>query len=596
MKQQEKKLPHAIINILRSEWEFLGDKKRLFMLYIGFFIIAETVSLVTPYVVGIIFNDIQNSVRTSEELLNVQWKMLSLLLLTVFFWMFHGVGRVLEQRTGFFVKRNYVNDKIFKVLELPIKWHKDHHSGDTIDKINRASSSIEDFSHMTFRIVYLVIDLFGSLIILLFIDWRIGIFATIFSSIVIFIITRFDKNLEKKYKELNIYNNKYSSTVFDFLSNVTTIITLRLKRVVSREIDKKQMASYETYKRTVVVSESKWAMASVSIRLMIVAALIFNSSMEFASTGVIMIGTLYMLYGYLTQAGETFYNLADMYGNIIKYNARIMGAYPLDSAYGNMKKRKSCKLPPSWSEISLKNVSFKYDQDGKIKHLDNINFHFRRGQKIALVGESGSGKSTILKLIRGLYDVDHGEIYLDGIPLKEMNISDCVTLIPQEPEIFNQTFRYNITMGLPTEEKDLRDSIHMARLEPILLRLPNGLDTNVMEKGVSLSGGEKQRLALARGLLAAKKSDILLLDEPTSSVDNMNEIRIHEQIFKKFKENTIISSVHRLHLLRRFEYIFLFSKGKIVGEGTFYGMRNSPLFKKMLAKYYRENNSKKKRK
>ena len=143
-------------------------------------------------------------------------------------------------------------------------------------------------------------------------------------------------------------------------------------------------------------------------------------------------------------------------------------------------------------------------------------------------------------------------------------------------------------MNLPTDKEELENAITIAQLKPVVLRLQKGLDTSVMEKGVSLSGGEKQRLALARGLLAAKESDILLLDEPTSSVDNLSEIKIHEQIFARFKEKTIISSVHRLHLLDRFDYIFLFSKGRIIGEGTYTSIKTNPVFRKMLAKYGKE--------
>ncbi|MDP3966492.1 MAG: ABC transporter ATP-binding protein [archaeon] len=109
-----------------------------------------------------------------------------------------------------------------------------------------------------------------------------------------------------------------------------------------------------------------------------------------------------------------------------------------------------------------------------------------------------------------------------------------------------------------------------------------------MERGVSLSGGEKQRLALARGLFAAKKSDIILMDEPTSSVDSLNETKIHEQVFEEFKEKTIISSIHKLHLLDKFDYIYLFSKGKIIAQGTFEELKNNPHFKAMWIKYNKE--------
>lgn len=582
---------HPILNALSTEWQFLGKRRRTFSLYIGFFIIAGLISLLTPYLIGSIFNDIQSAITTQEELAGLHWKILALLAVTVSFWIFHGTARVMEQRTGFFVRRNYVNDKISKVLDLPTKWHKDHHSGDTIDKISRAGSSLEDFAgHMTFQITYGIVNFIGSLAIMFFIDWNIGLFALVFSVITIFAITRIDKNLHRKYEELNSYNNKYSATVFDYLSNVSTIITLRLKKVVSKDIDSKQMVSYPTYRKTVAIDESKWALSSIAIRMMIVTALIYKSATEFGATGTIMIGTLYMVYGYLTQVGDTFYKFAELYGHIIRINARIVGAYPIDKSWSRLVTHEPGKLPKNWRKIEVKDASFAYDQKGKVKHLDGINFHFSRGQKIALVGESGSGKSTILRLVRGLYTIERGEVYCDGKPLRLVQIRDHVTLIPQEPEIFNKTFRYNITMNVPSEERDIRKVIDMAQLNRVMERLPKGLETSVMEKGVSLSGGEKQRLALARGLLAAMEgeSDIILLDEPTSSVDSINEIRIHDNVFREFRDKTIISSIHRLHLLDKFDYIFFLSKGRIVTEGTLEDLKKNPRFSRMWAKYNRE--------
>ncbi len=581
-------MTHPIINTIKTEWGYLGKRRKTFLLYSFLFTIAGLITLLTPYVIGSIFNSIQKTITTQTDLYSLFFKILLLLILTILFWVFHGLARIFEQITGYFVGKNYINDKIRIVLKLPVKWHKDNHSGDTIDKINRASGSLEDFSsHMTFNIIYGIINMFGSIIIMFFIDWKIGVFALLFSLITLFIISRVDKHLDKKYREINKYHNTLSAAIYDYIGNVITVITLRLRRKVAEEIDAKQLASFETYKSTTIVNELKWAFASISIQVMVVSILIYKSYIDYTTSGIILIGTLYMLYGYLNNVGETFYKFADLYGSIIRVNARIVGAYPLDKEYRKLKDPITGRLPKNWKEISLKDISFTYDKKGKINHLDNVNFIFKKGQKIALVGESGSGKSTILSLIRGLYEIEKGEVYCNGhILYGGINkIKDQVTLIPQEPEIFNNTFRYNITMNLTTTDKDLQKVISMSQLKSVLERLPKKLNTNVMERGVSLSGGEKQRLALARGLLAAEKSEILLMDEPTSSVDSLNEIRIHTKIFKEFESKTIISSIHRLHLLDKFDYIYLFSNGKIVGQGTFDEMKKNPLFGKMWKKY-----------
>ena len=584
-------MTHPIVNTFKTEWAYLGKKRKLFIFYSSLFVLAGTVSLLTPYVIGTIFNSIQESITSREDLRSLIYKIGLLLVITTLFWILHGPARVLETLTGFNVKKNYVNDKIRMVLKLPVKWHKDNHSGDTIDKINRASSSLEKFAgDMTFEIIYGIVSFLGSIIILFFIDWKIGLFAFIFSSITLLIISRVDKNLHKKYKKLNEYNNKLSATIFDYLSNIITVITLRLKKTVSREIEFRQMASYKTFKSTVIINELKWGFASVAIQIMVVTALIYKAYTDFNMSGTILIGTLYMIYGYLNNVGQTFYRFANLYGSIIRANARIVGANPLDEEYKKLEYPEIGRLPKDWQEILFKNISFTYDRKGKTSHLQDISFLLKKKRKIALVGESGSGKSTILSLIRGLYPIEEGKIYCNGEILRGgiNRVQEQVTLIPQEPEIFNNTFRYNITMDLPTTEEALNKVILISQLKSVIDKLPNGLDTNVKEKGVSLSGGEKQRLALARGLLAAKQSEIVLMDEPTSSVDSLNEIKIHEQVFKEFKDKTIISSIHRLHLLDKFDYIYLFSKGKIVGEGTFDKIKTNPIFNNMWRRYNRE--------
>jgi len=435
--------------------------------------------------------------------------------------------------------------------------------------------------------VYAIINIFGSLIILFFVDFKIALFAFTFSSIVLYVIMKFDKKLKGYYKELNQYSNKVSTAVFDYVSNIFTVITLRMKKTVSREIDERLMASHNVNKKAVILNEIKWGFGEIAITFMIVLVLIFKSYTDYTKEGLILIGTLYILYGYLSRVGGTFQRFARIYGSIVRYDARIAGVSSIDRAFENVREEVGEKLPLDWNEIELKNFDFKYDQEGKKKHLDKVNLKFKKGQKIALIGESGSGKSTVLSLIRGLYLPDKGEIYCNGEKLNKgsQKLKHHVTLIPQDPEIFNNTIRYNVAMDLKVRKEDLEEAIKMAQFGKIVQRLEKGLDTNVLEKGVSLSGGEKQRLALARGILAAKKSEIVLLDEPTSSVDSLNEMKIHEAIFKKFKNKTIISSIHRLHLLSKFDYIYMFKDGKIIAEGTLSEIKKNPKFKTIWNKY-----------
>ncbi len=585
---EKTKSVNPLLNVIREEWKHLGNRRKKFLLSISLFLIAGIISLLNPLVIGLIFNSIQETITSSAELKKLIMMIFLLLALNIGFWIFHGTGRIIEETTGFYVHRNYTNSKINKILELPIKWHKDHHSGDTIDKINRGRNSLNTVaSSFTFDIAYGLINIFGSLIILLFVDWKIALFAFLYSIIILLIILRLDKKLIQKYKKLNKFSNKLSAAIFDYLSNILTVITLRLKKRVSSEVDSRLMASYKTNKQIILLNEFKWAFASIAIALMTVLALSYKAYTSYYATGIILIGTLYMLYGYLRNIGQTFYTFAGLYGRISRHSARLEGAHPIDQAFNEIRETTKGNLFQNWDNIALKNIDFTYDRKGKKLHMEKVNIKFKRGQKIALVGESGSGKSTILALMRGLYIPDKGDVYCNGVKLPNgiEKLKKHVTLIPQDPEIFNNTIKYNITMDLNVDQGDIDKVILMAQLEKVISRLKKGLDTNVLEKGVSLSGGEKQRLALARGLLAAKKSEIVLLDEPTSSVDSLNEMKIHENIFKEFKDKTIISSIHRLHLLNNFDYIYMFDRGKIIAEGTLEEIKKNQKFRYIWKKY-----------
>lgn len=281
----------------------------------------------------------------------------------------------------------------------------------------------------------------------------------------------------------------------------------------------------------------------------------------------------------------------------MRQNAAIVAAEAISDEFNKLHLAKKYSLPENWQNIKIKKLFFTYMGDPEEKEkksvLEDISMEMKRKEKIALIGVSGSGKSTLLSLLRGLHEADSVQVHCDG--KKMINglkyLFQYTTLIPQEPEIFNNTIRYNITLGVDVEKDRLQKVIRLAKLETLISRLEKGLETSVLEKGVSLSGGEKQRLALARGLLAAEDSQILLLDEPTSSVDIENELWIYQNIFNAFREKVIISAIHSLHLLKYFDYIYLFKESKIIAEGDFATMFQNDDFKVLWNNYNMEEDN-----
>ena len=575
--------------MIKTDWQNLGNNRKRYILAMTLLTIGELFVLISPWIIGKIFNSIQDGkISTVSQLHHLFFLISILFFIQLGFWLFHYPGRIIQIRTGFFTHKNFTNDKIKKTTELPVAWHKDNHSGDTIDRINKARLSLSTFSqHESSQLISILLGIFGSLGLIFFINFKIGIFALLSSLLILIISMRIDKKVKEHYREFNKCEHKLSASIFDYFSNIITVITLRLKKVVRKNLDEKIQLSYKAHKKANFIMVTKWAVAKLSISLMTIIALMWQANSDFHNTGIILIGTLFMLYSYLEKVGNSFFQFAQFYGSMTKKAADIESAQPIDQAYESLEPQLKTTLPKNWKQIQIKNLSFTYNQEGNIQHLDNINLNFKHGEKIALIGESGSGKSTILSLLRGLYLPQKAQIICDNKILKHgiQTLKQSVTLIPQDPEIFNETISYNITMDMFSKNKDIEKAIRLAQFKTVIDRLPKGIETSVQEKGVSLSGGEKQRLALTRGILSAKDSDIVLLDEPTSSVDSINERKIHDNIFKEFKDKTIISSIHRLHLLDKFDKIVIFDKGKIIAQGTYKEIRQNKIFKQIWKKY-----------
>ena len=186
------------------------------------------------------------------------------------------------------------------------------------------------------------------------------------------------------------------------------------------------------------------------------------------------------------------------------------------------------------------------------------------------MGESGSGKSTLAKILIGLLKYEEGTVLLDEEPLKTLSLESLyekVSYLSQDAPIFDGTIRENLIFDREVPEEDIRVSLEAAQLLPLLATLEQGLDTRVGEKGACLSGGEKQRLALARLML--DRSEIVVLDEATSALDNVTERAVMKNVLERVAHATVIAIAHRLSSISGFDRIYVFREGRIVGDGTF---------------------------
>ena len=217
--------------------------------------------------------------------------------------------------------------------------------------------------------------------------------------------------------------------------------------------------------------------------------------------------------------------------------------------------------------IELKNISFGYE-DNQV--INDLSLAIDSGTSIALVGESGSGKSTIIKLLIGLIKPDDGKVLVDGVDLVKVSLNsyyDHVSYVSQEVPIFDGTLRENLVFDKNVSDEEIIEVLKLVSLEQFYLKLQNGLDTELGEKGIKLSGGEKQRVALAR--LFFEDTKIIILDEATSALDNITEKKVMNSIFEKLSNRTVIMIAHRLESIKDVDEVLVLKDGEIVERGLY---------------------------
>ena len=359
---------------------------------------------------------------------------------------------------------------------------------------------------------------------------------------------------------------------------MTTVLTLRLGELTRHNLFQRIMTVWPFFNKEVVLNEVKWFTMGIALSAMQSIILIAYIIYSLKTSNTILIGTVVMIFRYQGELSDVFYNLSAHYSELVRKDTDIKGIQPiLDDIEALAHLPEGIAIALQWHTITINTLDFHHAQHHSRGKIDNIGFHLKRGEKIALIGTSGAGKSTLLNLLSGLYTPEKVHLTIDDVSFNSLEpIQAITTLIPQEPEIFENTIAFNITMDLEANPTELEEIIKLAGFSNVLATLPSGLETDIREKGLNLSVGQKQRLALARGLFAARFSSLILMDEPTSSIDLATEKTILSGVIESFPSATLMVSLHRLHLLPKFDRIIMLDHGKIVADGRTNELLNNP--------------------
>lgn len=484
---------------------------------------------------------------------------------------------IIPIRTG--VVRDIRNQLYKKITSLSLGFFSEERKGDIIARmsgdVQEIENSIMSSLDMLFKNPILIIIYFTTLVT---ISWQLTLFTIIFVPI----FGWFMGFIGRKLKQNSIMAQALWS---DTMSRVEE--TLGGLRVIKAFCAEDKMN--ERFNK--VNSQYRDDITKVNIRQQMA-----HPMSEFLGTVMIIVvlwfGGMLVLGQYPVISGPTFiYYLVILYSIINPLKEFSKASYNIPKGLASMERVdkilkaeisiKSPEKPLSINsfehQIEFKNVCFaysdKYDAEGKpILHwvLKNINLTISKGKTIALVGQSGSGKSTLLDLIPRYYDVQEGEILIDGINIKDLsvhNLRQFIGNVNQEAILFNDSFRNNIAFGVDeVSEERIIDAAKIANAHEFILASEKGYDTNIGDRGGRLSGGQRQRVSIARAIL--KNPPILILDEATSALDTESERLVQDALFRLMKTRTTIAVAHRLSTIKNADEICVLHEGQIVERGT----------------------------
>ena len=556
---------------LKEYFSFVMKKKRLFFLLVITVIITQAFFITDKFLYKKVINDAEKFTSGLLQLHAFTHGLIILGILFIGIVIVRSIGRgAVEYLLALFepkiikeLKKKYFNH----VLQLSHKFHSEHKTGKLISRINRGSNAIENLTDV------LVIQIGPLILQLIMVSISIAIYSPQ-SAIIIFGISLIfvsysvyiQKNQNKSKARWNKAQDKESGFVADILTNIETVKYFGKERRIDNLFER--------------VTEN--------VRLKTKKFYTYFSYLSYGQTFIVGIGTLLILYFPLKQflIGQmdisTIVFIYSLYGNIsgnlfafvygIRNFYRSMADMQDLFEYGKIKndikdKKDAKKLKIKSGEIEFKDVTFSY---GEKEIFKDFNLRIKPEEKIAFVGHSGSGKTTLVKLINRLYDVNSGKILIDKTDItdvKQQSLRSESSIVPQETILFDDTVYNNITFVNPqAKRKDVLNAIKLAQLDKIIKSFPNGLNTIVGERGVKLSGGEKQRVSIARAILSNKK--VVILDEATSALDSETENEIQKALKSLLKGRTSIIIAHRLSTIMNADRIIVLKQGRIIEEGT----------------------------
>ncbi|MCC4222003.1 MAG: ABC transporter ATP-binding protein [Pseudomonadota bacterium] len=471
----------------------------------------------------------------------------------------------LVSKTITFEMRSKMIDKLGRIS---IRQYETKGSGGINAHLITDIETIDKFIGSTLaKFVISFLTVIGTAIVLLWLDWRLGLFILLVNPIVIY----FSRKLGSMVKHLKRKENHS----FEIFQNrlVETLDGIYQLRAANKEREFLQQLKGSADQVRIDADKYAWqseAAGRVSFLLFLIGFELFRAvAMLMVMFSDLTIGQIFAVFGYLWFMLSPVQELLGIQFSWYSAKAalkRINDLLELEEEHRPVSKVNPFKENRE-VDVKIEHIDFSYNNENKV--LDDLSLHIPAGKKVALVGASGGGKSTLIQLLIGVYRQNAGSIRFNDELTEDISfevIRDKIAVVLQQPILFNDTLRHNLTLGGDFDEMSLWRALEVAQLQDVISQLNHGLDTQIGRNGIRLSGGQRQRLAIARMVLS--NPQFVILDEATSALDTATEAALHKALTEFLRGRTTLIVAHRLSAVKQADLIYVLEDGRVTQTGT----------------------------
>ena len=440
-------------------------------------------------------------------------------------------------------------------------------TGTLLAKTNQINSLMPTFSVIITQFWWQICDIIIKIALLSAINIWLGVLFVLCSAVVAVVNYYANKTSDRLHKMQGKAESLYTGWLVDAISNIRLVKQFNRTDYEQRRLATLLRQYIKIKAKTTLVWFSSYTGSGCFVHLCSITMLTF--AVYLWSKALINVGDIVFVLLTLNNGFMWLMELCIHYRRFMNNLAHIQaGLEPFNDAHEIEDAPHAKTLKVKKGQIEFKNVGFAYPEQKRI--FNGFNLEIKSGEKLGIVGLSGNGKTTLINLLQRAYDIEEGQILIDGQDIKTVTQSSLhqnLAIIPQETVLFHRSLRDNIGYGLDVSDRKIKQAAKTACADEFIRALPDGYDSLVGDRGCKLSGGERQRIAIARAVL--RNSPILILDEATSSLDSQSENMVAAAINNLLGKQTVIAIAHRLSTLRKMDRIIYLEQGKVAEVGTF---------------------------